>query len=76
MANTAAPSSRRRGKTDTPLNMVDKLAGDVNKDHIQDTALNDSNRLHGSYASEYRIANTLDDIRIQIVPYIQRVLYI
>jgi hypothetical protein len=76
IAQNTPPNSRRRGKTDTPLSMVDKLAWKVNVDGIQDTALNDSNRLKWSYATEYRITNTLDDIRIQITPYIQWIMYI
>ena len=71
-----AQNSRRWNRQSTPIDMVDSLAGQVNKDHIQDTALNDASRIHGSLPAEYRLANTLDDIRMQIAPYLQWMMYI
>ncbi len=60
-----------------PMQMLDNFANKVNKeDRIQDTALNDISNIQWQYASEYKISNTLDSIRIQIAPYIQWVMYI
>lgn len=60
-----------------PMQMLDNFAWKVNKDdRIQDTALNDISNIQWKYASEYKITNTLDSIRIQIAPYIQRTMYI
>jgi 5-hydroxyisourate hydrolase-like protein (transthyretin family) len=67
-------TSQRQGN---PMQMLDNFANKVNKDdRIQDTALNDTSNIQGQYASEFKIANTLDSIRIQIAPYIQRTMYI
>ncbi len=61
----------------TPMQMLDNFAWKVNQeDRIQDTALNDISNIQWQYASEYKISNTLDSIRMQIAPYIQRVMYI
>lgn len=61
----------------SPIFLLDQFWHDVNSwDRIQDTALNDFNPNQWQYASEYRIANTFDALRIQIAPYIQWVMYI
>ena len=63
--------------TNNPIYIVDQFGQDVNEDtRIQDTALNDINPNQGQYPSEYRIANAFDSIRIQIAPYLQRIMYI
>jgi hypothetical protein len=67
-------TSKRQGN---PMQMLDNFAHKVNKeDRIQDTALNDISNIQWQYASEYKITNTLDSIRIQIAPYIQWTMYI
>ena len=63
--------------TNNPIYIVDQFGQDVNEDtRIQDTALNDINPNQGQYPSKYRIANAFDSIRIQIAPYLQRIMYI
>ena len=62
---------------DDPIRMIDKVAQAVNYgDRIQDTAINDTTNIQGQYASEYKITNTLDSLRIQIAPYLQWTMYI
>ena len=56
--------------------IFDYYAGAVNEDRIQDNALNDISNIQWQYASEYKITNSLDAIRLQITPYIQRVMYL
>lgn len=73
-ATTWSSTSERQWN---PMQMLDNFANKVNKeDRIQDTALNDISNIQWQYASEYKISNTLDSIRIQIAPYIQWVMYI
>lgn len=60
----------------SPTSVLDKVAESVNKDKIQDNAINDISNIQWQYASEYKIANTLDAIRLQINPYIQRIMYL
>lgn len=43
---------------------------------IQDTALDRVTDTQGQFASKYKIANTLDSIRINIAPYLQWFMYI
>ncbi len=70
----AAETSQRQGN---PMQMLDNFAYEVNEwDRIQDTAFNDTSNIQWQYASEYKFANTLDSIRMQIAPYIQRTMYI
>lgn len=60
-----------------PIFILDQFWRDVNSwDRIQDTALNDFNPNKWQYAWEYRIANTFDELRQQIAPYIQWIVYI
>lgn len=64
-------------RANSPIFLLDQFWRDVNSgDRIQDTALNDFNPNQWQYASEYRIANTFDALRIQIAPYIQWIMYI
>lgn len=70
-----AQNSKRT--TNHPIILIDSVAHSINSwDRIQDTALNDINPNQGQYASEYRITNAFDAIRIQIAPYIQWTIYI
>ena len=60
-----------------PIHILDTVAHDANEDYkIQDTQLNDVSNLQGNFQSEFRIANTLDSIRINIDPYLQWAIYI
>lgn len=64
-------------RDDDPIRMIDKAAQQVNYgDRIQDTAFNDTSDIQWQYASEYKISNTLDSLRIQIAPYLQWTMYI
>ncbi len=64
-------------RDDDPIRMIDKVAQAVNYwDRIQDTAINDTTNIQWQYASEYKITNTLDSLRIQIAPYLQWTMYI
>ena len=70
----SAETSQRQGN---PMQMLDNFAHDVNEwSRIQENAFNDTSNIQWQYASEYKIANTLDSIRIQMAPYIQRTMYI
>ena len=67
-------TTQRQGN---PMQMLDNFAYKVNQnDRIQDNALNDITNIQGQYASEYKLTNTLDSIRMQIAPYIQWTMYI
>ncbi len=59
-----------------PSDIFTYYAGQVNEDRIQDNALNDISPVQWQYASEYRITNMLDAIRLQITPYIQWIMYL
>jgi hypothetical protein len=57
--------------------VLDNFGWAVNDgNRIQDNALKDITDKQGQYASEYKFANTLDSIRIQIAPYIQWTMYL
>lgn len=68
---------RRGDQGSDPLRILDSVAEKANQDSfIQDTQLNTVSNLQGSYPSEFRIANTLDALRIGIAPYLQWFIYI
>lgn len=70
----AAETSQRQGN---PMQMLDNFAHDVNEwSRIQENALNDITDLQWQYEARYKISNTLDSIRMQMAPYIQRTMYI
>lgn len=72
-------SADRKGRGSIGSNggdITDYIAGSINEDRIQDNALNDISNIQWQYASQYRITNTLDAIRVQITPYIQWVMYL
>ncbi len=72
-AETWVSTSQRQGN---PMQMLDNFANKVNQeDRIQDTAFNDTTNLNWRYW-DYKISSTLDDIRVQMAPYIQRTMYI
>ncbi len=60
-----------------PIQILDNVVSDANTDYkIQQTALDQANAIQWSYASQYKIANTLDRFRNNINPYLQRTVYI
>ena len=70
----SAETSQRQGN---PMQMLDNFAYDVNEwQRIQENALNDITDIQWQYEARYKIANTLDSIRMQMAPYIQRTMYI
>ncbi len=57
--------------------LLDDVARETNAwTRIQETALNDISNIQWQYASEFKIANTLDSIRMQISPYLQWIMYL
>lgn len=64
-------------KGTSPIEILDRVAGEANVEYkIQDTALDNVNDDQGAFASKYKMANTLDSIRIKIAPYLQWMFYI
>ena len=60
-----------------PMSILDRVVKDSNADYkIQQTALDSATDQQWSYASDYKIANTLDRLRKNINPYVQRAIYI
>lgn len=70
--------SGSRGKYwDDPIKILDKVVWKANDDYkIQQTALDNATDKQWGYASSYKIANTLDWLRNNINPYLQRAVYI
>lgn len=59
-----------------PITILDKVVDEANEDtKIQQTALDGVSDV-GSYARQYKIANTLDWLRNNINPYLQWMIYI
>lgn len=75
---TANSENTRRGNYGSnPQQILDTVVWKANEDRtIQETQLDNVNRAQWSYASEYRIANTLDALRIAIAPYLQWLAYL
>ena len=64
-------------KGSSPTQILDSIAGEANSEYrIQETALDWVNDDQGAFASKYKIANTLDSLRIKIAPYLQWMFYI
>lgn len=62
-----------------PLQVLDTIVGESNASQdtrIQETALDKVSNTQGSFGSQYRIANTLDSIRVNITPYLQWMVFI
>ena len=60
-----------------PIQILDSVASEANDEYrIQETQLDDISPLQWSYASQYRLTNTLDSMRQNIWPYINRAYYI
>lgn len=61
----------------SPLEVLNNVAERANKDYeIQETALNGITDQQWGYQKQYKIANTLDYLRNNIAPYLQRAVYI
>ncbi len=61
----------------SPLEVLENVVGEANKDiQFQETALNDISDKEWWFQSQYKIANTLDYLRINIAPYLQWMVYI
>ncbi len=61
----------------SPLEVLENVVGKANKDiQFQETALNDISDKEWWFQSQYKIANTLDYLRINIAPYLQWMVYI
>jgi hypothetical protein len=70
-STTLAQQERRWRRWESPDRIFDKVAGKTNEDlRIQETRLNRVD-WRWQYATQYRIANTLDSIRNNISPYLQ-----
>ena len=62
---------------ENPINILDNVVSEANDDYkIQQTSLDSATSLEWGYASQYKIANTLDRFRNNINPYIQYAVYI
>ena len=60
-----------------PIQILDTVVSDANDDYkIQQTALDGATDKQGAYASQYKIANTLDWLRNNINTYLQWMVYI
>ncbi|HRX63642.1 MAG TPA: hypothetical protein P5060_00895 [Candidatus Absconditabacterales bacterium] len=60
-----------------PLTIFESIVDDANDDQykIQETALDGISDQQGSYAKEFKITNTLDYVRKNLDPYLQRIVY-
>jgi hypothetical protein len=57
--------------------VLDAVVGKANQTtKIQDTALDKVSNTKGQFATKYRVANTLDSIRVEIAPYLQWFIFI
>lgn len=73
-----AQDKGREGKYGTdPIKILDSVVGEANDEYkIQQTSLDDATSQQWAYASQYKIANTLDRFRNNINPYLQWTVYI
>ncbi len=73
-----AQSSDSRWKYgEDPIQILDNVVSEANDDYkIQQTALDNATDKQWAYASQYKIANTLDWFRNNINPYLQWAVYI
>jgi len=60
-----------------PLTIFESIVDDANDDQykIQETALDGISDQQWSYAKEFKITNTLDYVRKNLDPYLQRIVY-
>lgn len=62
---------------DSPLEVLDRVVGEANKDvQFQETALDNITDKEWAFQSQYKISNTLDYLRVNIAPYLQWMVYI
>lgn len=75
---TFAQSDSSRGKYGSdPIQILDTVVSEANDEYkIQQTALDGATDKQGAYASQYKIANTLDWLRNNINTYLQWMVYI
>ena len=72
-----AQSTTRWNYGDDPITILDKVVGEANDEYkIQQTSLDNATDKAWAYASQYKIANTLDWFRNNINPYLQWAVYI
>ncbi len=73
-----AQDKGREGKYGTdPIKILDSVVGEANDEYkIQQTSLDDATSQQWAYASQYKIANTLDRFRNNVNPYLQWTVYI
>ncbi|AHB40964.1 hypothetical protein P148_SR1C00001G0154 [candidate division SR1 bacterium RAAC1_SR1_1] len=72
-----AEQQSRGGYGNDPLEVLDRVVGEANKDvQFQETALDNITDKEGSFQAQYKISNTLDYLRINIAPYLQWAVYI
>lgn len=72
-----ATNNSRSAYGDDPVQILDNVVETANDDyHIQQTALDHATNTQGAYLPQYKIANTLDWLRNNINPYLQRTVYI
>lgn len=70
-------SNSRWDKGSSPTQILDSIAGEANSEYkIQETALDGVNDDQWAFAAKYKLANTLDSLRIKIAPYLQWMFYI
>lgn len=72
-----SPSSRE-AYGNTPIQILDTVVDKANKDfQIQETALDNATSLQSQYSNQwYQITSTLDRVRLNIYPYLQRAVYV
>lgn len=72
-----AQDSSRSKYGENPIQILDNVVEEANDDYkIQQTALDGATDKQWAYASQYKIANTLDRLRNNISPYLQWAVYI
>ena len=72
-----AQYSKRGSQGSNPIQILDNVAANANYQYrIQDTQLNDASAIKGKFGTAYRITNALDDLRSEINPYLQWMIFI
>lgn len=77
LSNSFAQNDWRWDYWWSPMKILEKVYEESNEwIEIQETMLNNANDQEWWYSRQYKIANTLDYIRLNIAPYLQRATYI
>ena len=72
-----AQSETRWDYGDDPIKILDNVVSEANEEYkIQQTSLDSATDKQWAYASQYKIANTLDRFRNNINPYLQWAVYL